>query len=49
MVAQAYNAARFGVDLGAACPMLLKIQALCQDDPIMQASRPEAQPDAERK
>jgi maleylacetoacetate isomerase len=46
LVAQVYNARRFGVDLAAICPTLVQINALCEEDPCIQASRPEAQPDA---
>jgi fumarylacetoacetase len=46
LVAQVYNARRFGVDLAMICPTLVQINALCEQDPCIQASRPEAQPDA---
>jgi fumarylacetoacetase len=46
LVAQIYNARRFGVDLASICPKLVQINALCEQDPCIQASRPEAQPDA---
>ena len=46
MVPQLYNARRFGTDVGAACPLLVEIDALCSKHPWFQKSHPSRQPDA---
>ena len=48
MVPQMYNARRYGVDVDAICPLLVKIDDLCSRHAWFQVSHPTVQPDYPR-
>lgn len=47
LLPQYYNAVRFGVDLAATCPTVVRIAAALGELPAFAAAHPSAQPDAE--